>query len=212
MVGGRRLRQPASGRGILSRMCDERIEELLRAGAEAWRDFCGAERDAYHGFVPADYRAAYDSLRGLRPRAHSLLELGSGPGIITILADLLGFDAYGIEIDPALVGAARDLAQRFDSAATFVEGSFVPAEYQDDVELLDADFLITAEGTAAYDELGMEIGDFDIVYGYPWPGEAEWMTELVRRQAGPHTALLTYSVSDGFELTEFARGSRGLIR
>lgn len=179
---------------------DSRVDELLRTGAEAWRDFLANRDDHFHLFIPADQRAVYERLRGLRSEAHSFLELGAGMGIITILADLLGFDSYGIEIEPELVSASRALAAEFGSGATFVEGSFVPPGYRDDVELLDADFHSPAEGADAYAELGMDIADFDLVYVYPWPSEEEWTEELVRRHAGTHTRMLTYSVSEGVEL------------
>ena len=44
-------------------------------------------------------------LRALAGRAVSFLEWGSGTGVITIMADMLGFEAYGIEINPALVAS-----------------------------------------------------------------------------------------------------------
>ena len=48
----------------------------------------------------------------------------------------------------------------------------------------------------------MMISDFDLVYAYPWPDETEWLQTLFQRCAGPMTSLLTYSVRDGYELTE----------
>jgi hypothetical protein len=178
------------------------VDALLRQGAAAWREFLAGRDDHFHLFIPADQRVVYERLRELRAGAHSFLELGAGMGVITILADLLGFDAFGIEIEPELVEESRSLAARFDSGATFAEGSFVPADYRDEIALLDAEFHSPAEGADAYAELGMEIADFDLVYVYPWPGEEEWARELVRRNAGANTMLLTYSVSEGVELHE----------
>jgi predicted RNA methylase len=182
---------------------DARLDDLLLDGARAWRDFLASHQDRYHRFIPADQRDAFVALRDLRNRAHSFLELGSGTGVITIMADLLGFDACGIEIDAELVTTSRDLCESYESHATFVEGSFVPVEYRDEISLLDADFLTVTEGADAYEELGRDIADFDVVYAYPWPGEEDWMEELVRRQAGTHTSLLTYSVREGFQTVEF---------
>jgi hypothetical protein len=39
--------------------------------------------------------------------------------VITILADLLGFEAHGIELDPRLVEVAPSLARRHGSRARF---------------------------------------------------------------------------------------------
>jgi SAM-dependent methyltransferase len=189
---------------IQSRALDPgRLDELLRWGAEAWRDFLAGRGGVFHGFIPADHRGAYEALLARRGDAHSVLELGSGVGLITILADLLGFDAYGIELDPELFGISLDLAQRAGSGATFVEGSFVPPDWRDEISLLDPDFLTPTEGADAYDELGWDMSNFDLVYAYPWPGEEDWIEALVRAHAGPHTRLLTYSGTDGFAVQSF---------
>lgn len=179
------------------------LEHLLRAGAEAWRDFSQAHGGTFHRFIPADYRAAHDLLVRERARSTSFLELGSGFGVVTILADLLGYDAYGIELEPELVDVSTALAEDFESAATFVEGTFVPAAYREEVELLDADFLaVTAtEGADAYAELGLDLADFDLVYVYPWPGEEQWAAELVARHGGAQTRLMTYSFREGFQVS-----------
>ncbi len=80
-------------------------------------------------------------------------------------------------------------------------------EFRDEIELLSADFLTISEGLDAYEQLGLTIADFDLVYGYPWPGEEDWLAELVHREAGPTTSLMMYSVTDGFRVTP-ARGAR----
>lgn len=188
---------------LISGLPKDTVEALLREGAEAWRDFLSGRGKLFHGFIPADLRGALEALEPLRHECQSFLELGSGIGVITILADLLGFEASGIEVVPELLDTSRRLAEQFDSGAQFVEGSFVPPEYRDQIDLLDAEFHTVTEGADGYEELGMEIGDFDLVYGYPWPGEEEWMTQLVRSGAGPHTRMLHYSVTDGYELVKF---------
>lgn len=182
---------------------NDKLEPLLREGAEAWRDFLQGRGKLFHAFIPADAMGAVEALAPLRRECHSFLELGSGLGLITILADFLGYEAYGIEVVPELFETSLRLAEEHGSRATFVEGSFVPREYRDEVELLDAEFHTQIEGEDGYEELGMDLAEFDLVYGYPWPGEEEWMEELVRRNAGPRTRYLRYSVSDGYELVEW---------
>lgn len=179
---------------------DPRIPDLLREGHALWRDYCQSRASEFHRVIPADQAAAVDALAAQRPHAHTFLELGSATGVITILADLLGYEAYGIEIEPDLVRAAEDLAARTGSSATFVEGSFVPPDYRDEVHLLESDYLTPVEGADAYDELGLDLADFDLVYAYPWPGEEDWLIELVTRYGGPRTRLMIYTVRDGFEV------------
>jgi SAM-dependent methyltransferase len=188
-------------------MNDEVFEELARLGAETWDRY--AERPGvFHRFIPTDLRLARVELIERRSRAHTFLELGCGVGVVTILADLLGYEAYGIEIEPALVEESIQLAERFGSKATFAHGTFVPADAHDEVDLLDADLHTITEGDDAYEELGLTLADFDLVFGFPFPDEEEWMRALVRRGAGDHTAFLCYSARDGFTLTELGRGAR----
>ena len=180
------------------------FERLARDAGELWEAFAARRGGAFSHLVPSDYGAVRAALTEVAPDAGGarrgrprFLELGSGVGAIAILADLLGFEAWGIEIDGELVGLAEELAARFDSGARFVEGSFVPDEYRDEVELLDTGFFTHVDGNAAYDELGHELDDFDVVYAFPWPEEEEWMNELLRRFTRPDAVRLTWSASDG---------------
>lgn len=183
-------------------MKDQRFDDLLLAGAEIWRDYCNEHAGIFHRVIPADHRLAIDVLRDQRQSASTFLELGSATGVITIIADLLGFDAHGIEIEPALVETAERLAEEMDSSATFVEGSFVPLDYRDSVDLLGSDYMTPTEGADAYADMGLEIADFDLVYAYPWPGEEDWLIEMVRQHGGPRTRLMIYTVRDGYEIIE----------
>ena len=87
--------------------------------------------------------------------------------MITLLADRLGYDAYGIEIEPELYETSRALSDEVGGSATFALGSFVPEDFRDEVSLLDADFHTPTEGADGYEELGMGLSDFDLVYAYP---------------------------------------------
>ena len=178
------------------------LDELVHAGTTSWEAFRKSLGGAFHTFLPADYRGAHDQLARLRPRADSFVELGSGVGVHTIIASLLGYDAYGIEIEADLVEEAERLGARFGARPTFVEGSFVSPEYREDVELLPSDFLTEADGADAWDELGMTLADFDVVYVYPWPGEEDWLEEMVRRFATPGTLLLMYASGEGYLVRE----------
>lgn len=174
------------------------LARLLRAGSDAWQELQRRTGPRHHLFVPCDHRDAYEALRRLRSRTATFLELGSATGVVTILADLLGYESYGIEIDPWLVQRAVQLAAEFGSDATFAEGTFVPAEYQDDVEHLDGSRITVTGGADAYAELGLELTDFDLVFAYPWPGEEDWLHTLAQRHARPGAVLLTYDSREGF--------------
>lgn len=178
------------------------LSDLIREGDELWSAFREEASDRYHLFIPSDQAGAYLALRQLRNRATSFLELGSASGVITIMADLLGFEAFGIETEPWLVERSCELAARFDSGAVFAEGTFVPAEFEEQTSLLLSDHWTPTSGAPAYEELGLELDEFDLIYAYPWPGEEDWLREIVRRCGRPDSLLLTYDVSEGFRLFE----------
>src|SRR5262245_26403950 len=108
-----------------------RLASLHEEGQEMWNRFDREVRQReWHPFLPADFATVTRTLLSVRGPGLRFLECGSAMGIITITADLLGFEAYGIEIDPDLVTSARIVASRFNSNARFATGSYLPAGYQ----------------------------------------------------------------------------------
>lgn len=181
---------------------EDTLAQLFEAGQDVWDEFRAHASERFHRFIPCDGPGAYEALRRLRGRASTFIELGSAAGVVTILADLLGFDAYAIEIEPLLVERSIELARQFDSSATFVEGSFVPPDYQDEVEHLSPHFVTLTAGARAYEELGLELDDFDLVYVYPWPDEQDWLDELMRRYRREGALLLTYDACEGYRVSQ----------
>ena len=82
-------------------------------------------------FCPCNFGGAYSILQHLAAQAEAagtlFCEWGSGFGVVTCLAALLEFDAYGIEVDSTLVRASRRLAADFDLPVEFAQGGFIPA-------------------------------------------------------------------------------------
>lgn len=148
---------------------------------------------AFHPFVPADYDKVEQLLLPYCRPGTRFLEWGSATGVITIMADLLGFEqACGIEIDAALVDFARGLAARHDSAARFVAGSFLPAGYRYRDPGGASRTGTIADGTSGYLALGRPLEDFDVVFGYPWHGEEPVMRDVFRQFGGKHAQLLIF--------------------
>lgn len=169
-----------------------RLEALTDAGFEIFDRFDDEVRsEHWHPFVPADYGRVLEALLPLRGSGLRFLEWGSGTGVITIMADMLGFEACGIELDPALVEIARGLAERFDSKARFAAASFIPAGYVwRPAGGGDGRMGTIGEGRSGYLELGIPLDDFDLVYGYPWSGEEPMMHDLMRSYGGRGARLL----------------------
>ncbi|HLM69385.1 MAG TPA: hypothetical protein VK358_17730 [Longimicrobium sp.] len=108
-----------------------RLHALAEEGREIWDRFDMEVRaNGFHPFVAADYENVLQALLAQRAPGQRFLEWGSATGIITIMADLLGFEAYGIELDARLVQTARELAAKHGSGARFAAGSFLPSGYR----------------------------------------------------------------------------------
>jgi hypothetical protein len=169
---------------------------LLAVCEDGWEFFDRFDREerqrAWHPFVHADYEVVLDALAARRAPGRRFLEWGSATGVVTIMADLMGFEARGIELDPALVDHANGLAQRHGSGARFAAGSFLPAGYRWRPRHGDGRLGTLGDGPSAYRTLGNALDDFDLVYAYPWEGEEPLMRDLMRRYGAPHATLLLY--------------------
>jgi hypothetical protein len=188
----------------------ERLRQLCHEGWEIFERFDLEVRDKrFHPFVAADYEQVLASLIERRAAGSKFLELGSASGVITIMADLLGFEAVGIELDPSLVRTANALAARFDSKARFVCGSFFPSGFKVNAPrgkgtaTAPASIWNVDGGESAYPELGLALDDFDLVFGFPWGGEATTMLDLMKSYGNRNATLLLYTVDEGVRSHRF---------
>jgi hypothetical protein len=153
------------------------------------------------GFVPSDFTTVYHVLHAITDAnlapGTSLCEWGSGFGVVASLAAMLEFMACGIEIEKDLVDASRRLAEDFGLPVEFVQGSFIPSGAESYAEEAYADnnakysWLVT-DADDAYDELGLDPADFDVVFAYPWPGEEYLIMSLFEKYAAENALLLMY--------------------
>jgi hypothetical protein len=171
-----------------------RLHALMDEGAEIYDRFDREVRDQnFHPFVPGDYGGVLQTLLEFRAPGRTFLEWGSATGVVVIMADLLGFDAHGIELDAGLVSIARDLAVRYESRARFVAGSFLPSGYRWRPKTGDGRLGTIGQGVSAYAELGRGLDDFDLVYAYPWTGEEVMMLDLMQAYGNSKAHLLLHA-------------------
>lgn len=188
------------------------IDALIEEGFEIFDQFDRTTRDrGFHPFVAADYVQVLDALLELRETMQTsttrrragpprFLELGSATGVIAIMADLIGFDAMGIELDASLVTIARELAVKYKSRARFAVGSFLPTGYRWKSKTSDNRMGTIGTGPSAYLELGRALDDFDLVYAYPWDGEAPMIEDLATRYGDPGARLLLMDSVSGLRI------------
>ncbi len=155
-------------------------------------------------FVPSDYIGAYRVLAALAEstllRGMQFCEWGSGMGVVTCLASMLGFDACGIEISPELVDAARVFADDADLPVEFICGSFVPPGAEKRILEAGEYAWFTTESDYAYQDLGLDIADMDLIFAYPWPDEEVILQDLFRKYGGHGAILATYQGVGEFKL------------
>jgi hypothetical protein len=177
-----------------------RVTHLLReADSRIWQHM-ERHRDDDLGFVASDFALVNAALERIveehLARGQLFCEWGSGFGVVTMLASMLGFDAYGIEIQSELVLAAEELAAYARCDVHFAHGSFVTS--------CDEDLIATAKRLwwqsterRPYEELDIEPEEFDIFFGYPWPGEEYLFDALFVRHASVGALLLTFHGTAG---------------
>lgn len=157
----------------------------------------------FHGYVSADYMAVFESLARLRGRVRTILEWGSGLGVVTIMASRMGFDAFGIEAEAELVTHAETFAKDFGSSARFAHGSFIPDDFFLDRSSKLEEYRTATNAAAAYSQLDLRLCDFDLVYAYPWPKEHSLYRKIIQ-DCGRHDAMmLTYDTRAGMNLVQF---------
>ena len=166
---------------------------------------------AFAGYVSADYLAVYQALIEFRKQQLSfrpgivptMLEWGSGLGVVTIMASRLGFAAVGIESESGLVEHAEALASRYGFDAKFAVGSFIPDEFNWQPESGVGTCGTTSNQLAAYPRLELKLSDFELVYAYPWPAERHRFQQIVEQLGRPNACLMMYDVRTGINLMRF---------
>jgi hypothetical protein len=178
------------------------IRAFLREADRRIRRYYRRYRNS--AFIPSNFGGAYYVLQHLAAQSEAtgmlFCEWGSGFGVVSCLAALLEFDAYGIEVDSTLVRASRRLAADFDLPVEVVQGNFIPAGDRLMMRAAGSfDWLTTTE-TPAHDELGLATEDFGVIFAYPWPDEERVIGQLFERHAGAGAMLVTYHGGEDFRL------------
>ena len=176
---------------------------FIEAAAEHVRSFLSRNRNVTT-LLGSDPQAFCLGLKALRRqgilRGRNFCDWGSGIGVISGLAALNGFDAYGIELEPAFVIEADALCRDFSLPAKFVCGSFVPAGIDESFGVVGTygatDWRIT-RGRDVYDVLGRHCSEMDLIYAYPWPREVALYEQLFDLAARSGAILWLYRQGEG---------------
>lgn len=147
-------------------------------------------------FVACDFVMVDRALREVVDRRLApgpvFCEWGAGFAVAAGLAAIRGLSAHAIEIHRDLVEQAQRLLLDHGVGVELAQGSLVPEDGDEIVdEMATQDWLKTNEHPA-YDELGIDVSDIDLIFAYPWPGEEGLIETLFDAFAAEGALLLTY--------------------
>ncbi|HBE67274.1 MAG TPA: hypothetical protein DDW52_03905 [Planctomycetaceae bacterium] len=179
-------------------------ERLIDFANERIEAFMLGEETVSENFVPCDFHLLDQALtwieQGHLLAGNRFCELGSGFGVAALLAAQRGLEAVGIEVETNLVEQACRLAETLKLSAEFYTGSFVPREISGILDLgSDIEHVETFEGDV-YNEIGLEMDEFDLFFAFPWPGEHQFFEAVFQAAAADNALLLTYRGRDGMHL------------
>ena len=186
----------------------DHVARLIATCSRGWEQFF-AEHDDSHAprFVPSVPERVWAVLaevtRRQLPPTRVFCEWGSGFGTATCMAALLGYEAYGLEIDEELVRLARALARRLRIPVTMLCTSFVPTGYTASAGGDGAALVTPASGSAhhdtaeareplRYDGMEIAIADIGLFFAYPWPEERALIQQLFEAVARVGALLVVY--------------------
>lgn len=177
---------------------------LIDESNEAIESFMLADQEVIENFVTCDFYLAQSALAWIQREnlltGDRFCELGSGFGVVAMLAANLGMEAIGIEIEQVLVDQANDLAVRLGNGAKFYCGSFIPHDTLDELDV-DRDIQnVSVEEDDVYREVGLGMEDYDLFFAFPWPGEQIFFEQVFEKWAASGAMLLTYRGRDGMQL------------
>ena len=155
----------------------------------------------YPRYLPSNPENVFAALRHLKDSGHLrgdlFCEWGSGFGIATCLAALLGFEAYGIEIEAELAERSAQLARDLGILVEILCISYLPEGYEEcegvgGKELLKPEATSFGEAVFAPVYDGLDPGEVDLFFVYPWPGQENFMMELFEELATEDAILLIH--------------------
>ena len=183
------------------------VARLIATCSRGWERFFVDNDDQAPRFVPSVPERVWAVLAEVTtrqlPPTRVFCEWGSGFGTATCLAALLGYEAYGLEIDEELVRLSRAIARRLGIPVEILCTNLFPAGYEAYAGVNGAalvtpasvrDHHDTAEAREPlrYDGMEIAIADIGVFFAYPWPEERELMQELFEAVAREGAILVVY--------------------
>lgn len=153
------------------------------------------DRPQIEQFVAADYELVFQTLswtlESQPTTGHRFLEWGCGFAVVSSFAAALGLDVIGMEAEQDLLVEGRKTVLEWGAPVELIHGNFLPSGS----ELLAEDTSLPSLGHAVgdgYQQAGLDLDDFAIVYSYPWPGEDDFHESVFDRFAERGALLMLF--------------------
>jgi hypothetical protein len=184
----------------------EPVIRLIQESDRRWEHFFANEGTRrLPRFVPSEAELVFAAIDCVTqqnwPPGRVFCEWGSGFGTGTCLAALLGYEAYGIEIQPELVAISREMARDLEIPVEILCTSYIPEGYESYAgvggEELVKSRMFGYPGEAIdldlqYDGMACDIASIDLFFAYPWPEEQELIQKLFDAVAMEGAILIAY--------------------
>ncbi len=164
-------------------------QERIQAFQDRW------DQPQIEQFVASDYELVQRVLGWIvcerLMMGNRMLEWGCGFAVVAAIGSRLGLDVFGIEAEALLLKQARQTLLDFNTPVDLVCGNFLPAG----AEALahDPDFPSLGHvAENAYELMGLDLDDFALVFGYPWPGEEVFHQAVFERYGSIGGLLLLF--------------------
>lgn len=178
------------------------IEALIHDADARWDEFWAQKLNKrYPRYIASEPAQVYAALKYVREEGLALgdrfVEWGSGFGVATSLAALLGYEATGIELEDGLVEIAESLAATHKTGAEFLATSYIPEgyisyEHIGGTDIVPDDSFGHEAEPPRYEGMDIPLDEVDVFFVYPWPGEQEMMLKLFEAVAGEDAILIAY--------------------
>jgi hypothetical protein len=188
---------PAEIRAMIDES-DRRIDALFASGGNL----------QVPRYMPSDPELFFRVLKTMTernlPLGRVFCEWGCGFGICACIAAKLGYEAYGIELDPKMAKKARSLTDDLGIPIEVLETSYVPEGYDSysgmgGEALIKEDRMLSLDdrfvSELIYDGMDRPIAEIDIFFVYPWPRQQDFMRELFDAVAAEGAILITFHKS-----------------
>jgi len=180
----------------------EPFASLIEDADQRWDTFWAQKLNKrYPRYVASEPAQVYAALKHVRDEGLAMgnrfVEWGSGFGVATSLAALLGYEATGIELEEGLVEIAEELAKKHQTGAEFIHTTYIPEgyisyEHIGGTDIVPDDSFGHEVEAARYEEMDCSLEEVDVFFVYPWPGEQEMMLKLFESVASEDAIIIAY--------------------